>query len=308
MKACIVGTGASGLITGRTLLAFSHDVTVIKRNSEVGGAWIKGLRYLGVTLQAMVCGKEVNVGYSKSACDVAKAWHVLGKALLEYITLPSPFKYLLHRTPMRVIRNALVESFRTAINFQFCLSRLGLHPNKRFATIARASISFATEGFYECACKGTIRDTQYVTIQELRASTSERQRSALLSDDNTFPVVVPGLAFNGYKSSLFCTIASEVAALWVFEYIHSDDAGAAAGTQDADQAQDTFHRLDEHSKDKHAKVTNFVPFSMHAVNELLSDLRLYISMDSRGLLEPLLRRTEGKTLDAAERHWDKTMV
>jgi len=88
------------------------------------------------------------------------------------------------------------------------------------------------------------------------------------------------LAFNGYNSSFFSQLNAEVGAWWIAAYL----SGMLELPSDSDQTKFTDKRLEwmeERTEGKHARGTNIIPFSVHNVDELLSDLDMHISSFKR---------------------------
>jgi hypothetical protein len=87
------------------------------------------------------------------------------------------------------------------------------------------------------------------------------------------PVDVPNLAFNGYNSSFFSQLNCEMGALWLAAYLLGDIT--LPSTQDQlDHIAKRLAWMEKRTEGKHARGTNIIPFSIHNVDELLSDLRV----------------------------------
>jgi hypothetical protein len=196
---------------------------------------------------------------------------------------------------------------------QFRLDELGLVPPGRMEDIIRGATGLASEGFFEGVADGSIVVRRERTIIRLLADESgpaaqlsdgtilpaelivcatgfrrsvpfltDAVRERLLDARGNFllyrhirPVDVPGLYFNGYNSSFFCTLNSEMAAVW----IAADLAGAISlpepeAMRRAVAAQLSF--LDQAVGDEHRQGTKIIPFSLHNVDELLNEISLNI--------------------------------
>ncbi len=87
------------------------------------------------------------------------------------------------------------------------------------------------------------------------------------------PVNVPRLAFNGYNSSFFSQLNCEIGALWIADLI-----GGGLNLPNAAEQDETITKrlawMEERTDGKHSKGINIIPFSLHYIDELLSDLKL----------------------------------
>ncbi|WP_053239142.1 flavin-containing monooxygenase [Sandaracinus amylolyticus] len=291
-------------------------------------------------------GKHVLVvGYGKSSCDVASAvastsasttvvareliWKVpkllgkllnfkfllltrMGEALFEYIELAGLERFL--HGAGRGIRDAMLGSVEAVITRQLRLRELGLHPGKPLETIARSTVSLASDGFFEQVASGALtveRNVEIVRLsagyahlsdgREVRADlvvcgTGFQQRVPFLDDDvvrrvtdaqgnfqlhrSVLPVGVPRLAFNGYNSSFFSQLNCEMSALWLVQHLRGD----IALPSEAAQREHIARRLawmEARTAGKHAKGTNIIPFSLHHIDELLADMKMTLSPAKR---------------------------
>lgn len=295
-------------------------------------------------------GKHVVVvGYGKSSCDVAAAlsdvaasttvvarqliWKIpkllanklnfkvlllsrMGEALFRYIHLRGVERFL--HGPGRPIRNAMVGSVQSVVTRQLRLRQLGLHPGTPLETIARSTVSLATDGFYDRVASGRLAVRRDCEIRQL--SVREGRRFAQLTDGSEvpadlvvcgtgfhqrvpflepsilarvtdsrgnfrlyrsmLPVDVPCLAFNGYNSSFFSQLNAEIGALWLAAHL----AGGLALPPATEQRSTIDARLrwmEARTDGKHSKGTNIIPFSMHHIDELLEDLGMDVSRATR---------------------------
>ncbi|MDT0681150.1 NAD(P)/FAD-dependent oxidoreductase [Roseicyclus sp. F158] len=216
------------------------------------------------------------------------------------------------------VRNSMVGSVQALTTKQLKLAELDLVPRGQFERIARSTVSLVTDGFYDHVRSGKIvvhRDTQ---IERFEVEGGER--IAVLADGTRLPadivicgtgwtqsvpflgediqdrlmdasgnfmlyncvkpIGVENLAFNGYNSSFFSPLSAEMGALWIASYL----AGDMVLPDEAEQRRMTRERIDwmaERTEGKHARGTNIIPFSMHQIDELLSDLRLEIPKSQR---------------------------
>lgn len=291
------------------------------------------------------------VGYGKSSCDVAVEvsevatsttvvargllWkvprHIKGVLNYKYLLLTRlgeglfPYQELvgaervLHSRGSALPRRML-GTVEKVITSQLRLPALGLVPSAPFESIAKASVSLVTEGFYEGVHAGRIdvrRDTvieRFVDkdgaphaqlsdgsavpadivicgtgfrqeVPFLPASVTER----LLDEDGNFalyrhilPVDVPNLTFCGYNSSFFSPLSAEVAALWIGSHL----AGQHQLPDREEMRQVVCRRvqwMEERTEGHSAHGTNVVPFSLHNIDEVLSDVGLDVSRPRKAL-------------------------
>ncbi|MFJ9392992.1 flavin-containing monooxygenase [Nocardioides sp. NPDC101246] len=299
-----------------------------------------------------VRGKNVvMVGYGKSSCDVAVEvskvaasttvvargllWKVprklkgvlnykyllltrLGEALFPYQTLKG-FEKVLHANDS-AIASGMLGSVEKVVTSQLALEDLGLVPSAPFSSIAKASVSLASEGFYEAVAEGTIgvrRDTvvsrflekdgqphaelsdgQVVRADLVICGTGFRQDvpflpaevQARLQDERgnfelyrqILPLDVPNLTFAGYNSSFFSPLSAEMAAVWIGSYLAGQHTLPDVETMRSvvrDRVEWMEARTDGHS----ARGTNVVPFSMHNIDEVLSDVGIDASPAAKAL-------------------------
>jgi cation diffusion facilitator CzcD-associated flavoprotein CzcO len=291
-------------------------------------------------------GKDVLIiGYGKSSCDAAMAastlsrsttvvarnllWKLpsilggvlnykhlmltrMGEGLFEYIDVKG-FDKFLHGVG-KPLRNAMLGTVQKVIEAQLKLKDLGLHPGKPLETIARSTVSLATDGFYSAVKDGTISVKKHMQVTALRpgeaelsngesvpaqvivAGTGWHQRvpffkpelMAKVTDErgnfrlynSMLPVDVPRLAFNGYNSSFFSQLNCEVGAFWILEYLK----GAIGLPSKDDRNADIDRRLawmEARTDGKHSKGTNIIPFSIHHIDELLNEIDLNLSAATR---------------------------
>ncbi len=282
------------------------------------------------------------IGYGKSSCDVAQAvagtaasvtvvarhvlWKMpkmlmnvlnykfllltrLGEALFKYITVRG-FESFLHG-PGKPVRDSMLGQVQWVVTKQCKLNELGLNPGVPFETIARSTVSLATDGFFDSVAAGKIDVAKNATVENLTVSDGVRTASlstgrtvpadiiicgtgwhqsvpffdtALMSritdGDGNFllyrsmiPVGVARLAFNGYNSSFFSQLNAEIGALWLADLI---GGGLVLPPEDV-QRRTIGERLawmQERTDGKHSKGTNIIPFSVHHIDELLADIGL----------------------------------
>ncbi|WP_214502723.1 flavin-containing monooxygenase [Rhodococcoides kroppenstedtii] len=236
----------------------------------------------------------------------------LGEGIFRYHTV-SGVERLLHARNS-LIAGGMVDSVGSVTTKQLQLEKLGLIPLGTFADIARATVSLVSEGFFEGVADGRIdvrRDTTVTRLLEkdghphaelsdgsvirtdvILAATGWRQTIPFLPDEvlNRFtdergdyvlyrqihPVGVDDLSFAGYNSSFFSPLSAEVSALWIGSLL----GGNHTLPSDDDMRQQVATRLRwmrERTRGNHARGTNVIPFSVHNIDETLSDIGLGVS-------------------------------
>lgn len=89
------------------------------------------------------------------------------------------------------------------------------------------------------------------------------------------PIETENLFFIGYNSSLFCPTSFEVATLWCISVM--EGSLQLPSTQEQIKAsQEELDWMKERTRGKHSKGTNVVPFSLHNIDEMLTDLHIGI--------------------------------
>lgn len=231
----------------------------------------------------------------------------LGEGLFRYRTVAGPEK-LLHANGSALAGNML-SSVEKVTTRQLKLQRLGLVPRGTFADIAKSTVSLATEGFFGGVASGAIavkRDTvisrflekdgrphaelasgEVIPADVVLAATGWTQdipflpREVIdqLTDENgdfllyrqIYPVRVPDLTFAGYNSSFFSPLSAEVSAIWIGSYLGGNHTLPPAREMEA-QVRDRLAWMRERTGGMHARGTNVIPFSMHNIDEVLSDV------------------------------------
>jgi cation diffusion facilitator CzcD-associated flavoprotein CzcO len=285
------------------------------------------------------------IGYGKSSCDVAAAltgvaasttvvarnliWKMpkklgnvlnykhllltrLGEALFPYIRVKG-FEAFFHG-PAKGMPKSMLGSVEGVIARQLKLRALDLHPGKPLSTIARSTVSLATDGFYDLVAAGKLKVKKNAAIASLTAGHAELSTGETIPADviicgtgwhqrvpflpaetmaqvtdavgnfrlyrSMLPIGAPRLLFNGYNSSFFSQLNAEVGALWLVEYI----SGKLKPPAPAAQAAEIDTRLawmEARTEGKHAKGTNIIPFSVHHMDELLEDIDLRLPLGTR---------------------------
>lgn len=236
----------------------------------------------------------------------------LGEGLFPWIK-PKGFEAFLHG-PGRPLRNGMLATVQAIIARQLGLKKLGLDPGTPLETIARSTVSLVSDGFYDKIANGRLgfeNGTEIVELSEGKARLSNgktldadliicgtgwHQRVDFLPDDirskvtdaqgnfrlyrSMVPLGVPRLLFNGYNSSFFCQLNSEVGAIWIGALLN----GTLKLPDDKTQSFEIDRRLQwmaERTNGNHCKGTNIVPFSIHHIDELLQDLDAELPVSTR---------------------------
>lgn len=236
----------------------------------------------------------------------------MGEALFPYIELKGAEAFLHGKG--RKISGGMLGSVQGVIEKQFKLEKLGLHPHTGLDTIVRSTVSLASDGFFKKIKQGTLkveRDTDIVKMEAGKVHLSNgkaldadyvicgtgfHQRIPFLEDSiikaitdergnfrlyrQLIPLDVKNLAFSGYNSSFFSQLNAEVGSIWVGANI----AGAVELPSKAEMLKHIDKRLawmEKRTENKHARGTNIIPFSVHNIDELLSDLNAQIPIITR---------------------------
>ena len=242
----------------------------------------------------------------------------LGEALFRYIE-PRGVERFLHGVGDPV-RRRVIAGLQAVIVRQLRLEALGLVPAGSFEDIARSTVSLVTDGFYEAVAAGRItvaRDTEVVRLLAVDGApraqlstgavvpadlvvcgTGYEQVVPFLDDDvqarlrddrgsfrlhrGIAPLDVPHLSFAGYSSSFFSPLSAEMAAVWIGHHL--------IGAHELPPRDPATARIDERlawmqerTDGRHSRGTNVIPFSMHAIDEVLDDLGLNIGPARRAL-------------------------
>lgn len=242
----------------------------------------------------------------------------LGEALFRHLE-PRGLERFLHG-PGDPVRRRVVAGLQAVVARQLRLEALGLVPPGSFEDIARSTVSLVTDGFYEAVAAGRItvhRDTEVVRLLAVGGSPRAQLRSgavvpadlvvcgtgyeqvvpflddalqARLRDErgnfrlhlNIAPLDVPHLSFAGYSSSFFSPLSAEVSAVWIGHHLIGGHELPARGPA-TERIDERLAWMQGRTDGRHSRGTNVIPFSMHAIDEVLDDLGLNISRPRRAL-------------------------
>jgi dimethylaniline monooxygenase (N-oxide forming) len=240
----------------------------------------------------------------------------MGEALFPYLRTTG-FERFLHARNSTV-STSMVGSIQSIVTRQLGLRESGLVPDGKFTDIARSTVSLVTEEFHPRVADGRItvhRDSAIsrLLVQAGRPSAqlvsgeivpadlvicgtgfqqrvpflAEDVRAQLFDDHGNFelyhqilPLTVPKLAFVGYNSSFFSPLGAEVGALWVADYLGGAMTLPPVEFRRA-QVRERLRWTEQRTEGKHSHGTNVIPFSMHQIDEMLSDVGLDVGRVTR---------------------------
>lgn len=235
----------------------------------------------------------------------------MGEGLFRYRTVAGPER-LLHARDS-AMANGMLGSVEKVTTKQLKLEDLGLVPEGQFSDIARSTVSLASEGFFEGVDEGRIdvqRDTiierfveqdgkpfaelsngRIIPVDVVVAATGWSQDLPFLppevmeklTDENgdyllyrqIHPIYLPDLSFAGYNSSFFSPLSAEVSAIWIGSMLGGNHT-LPSTTEMHVAVRDRLTWMRERTQGQHARGTNIIPFSVHNIDEVLSDVGLNV--------------------------------
>lgn len=235
----------------------------------------------------------------------------MGEGLFRYRSVAGPER-LLHARDS-AMANGMLGSVEKVTTKQLGLEDLGLVPEGQFSDIARSTVSLASEGFFEGVTEGRIdvqRDTiierfverdgqpfaelgngRIIPVDVVVAATGWSQDLPFLpqevmdklTDENgdyllyrqIHPIYLPDLSFAGYNSSFFSPLSAEVSAIWIGSMLGGNHT-LPSTTQMHAAVRDRLDWMRERTQGQHARGTNIIPFSVHNIDEVLSDVGLNV--------------------------------
>ncbi|WP_418063319.1 flavin-containing monooxygenase [Pimelobacter simplex] len=235
----------------------------------------------------------------------------MGEGLFRYRTVAGPER-LLHARDS-AMANGMLGSVEKVTTKQLKLEDLGLVPEGQFSDIARSTVSLASEGFFEGVDDGRIdvqRDTiierfveqdgkpfaelsngRIIPVDVVVAATGWSQDLPFLppevmeklTDENgdyllyrqIHPIYLPDLSFAGYNSSFFSPLSAEVSAIWIGSMLGGNHT-LPSTTEMHVAVRDRLTWMRERTQGQHARGTNIIPFSVHNIDEVLSDVGLNV--------------------------------
>jgi Flavin-binding monooxygenase-like len=240
----------------------------------------------------------------------------MGEALFRYRSVHGVERFL--HGPGNGMRRNMLNSIGSVSVRQFKLKQLGLVPSGTMEGIVRGAIGLATEGFFEGVEDGSIVVHRDMTITRLLVqdgapyaelsdgtvlpadlvvcATGYQQGVSFLDEDiqarlvdergnfmlyrQILPVDVEGLYFNGYNSSFFSPLNAEMAAVWIAGHL-ADQVQLADEDAIRQEVVEQLAFMDIATDGHHCRGTKIIPFSMHNVDEVLTDLDLQIKRPVR---------------------------
>jgi hypothetical protein len=160
--------------------------------------------------------------------------------------------------------------------------RIAVHPNRTIARllddggVPTAELDDGTRlpaDLIICAT-GFTQGVPFLTDDVARRVLDERGNFMLYRQIR--PVDVPGLYFNGYNSSFFSPLNAEMAAVWI-----AADLACMVKLPEPEQMREQVTEqlafMDAATSSHHCRGGKIIPFSLHNVDEVLSDLDVNIS-------------------------------
>lgn len=278
----VVGYGKSSCDVAAAVCDIAHTTHVIARTI----IWKVPKRFLGV----------LNMKYILLTR--------LGENLFPYIRRAGMAQFL-HSTVGKPVRNGLLGLVQAIASKQLKLKEVGLHPGNSLETIARANVSLASNDFFNKVQskkisvhrgnsiqslqpgKATLDNGNVIAVDIIVCGTGWKQQVPFMeesvmkhifdeNDDfllfkNQMPIGVSNLAFNGYNSSFYSQLNSEIGALWLAE------AFTKGFQLPSDAAKTTYTKKQlawskERTNGKNSRGTNIIPFSLNHIDELLGDV------------------------------------
>jgi cation diffusion facilitator CzcD-associated flavoprotein CzcO len=227
------------------------------------------------------------------------------------------------------------------------LNELGLRPSCGIKDQVFGEISIETPGFFEKIQKGeiitkqgeiasfqgkqlTLTNGEKIECDLLVFATGFKQTIPFMPDHfmrkftdekgnyilyrNILPAGIPSLAFVGYNSSLYCSLTSEFAALWVCEYLRGRVAKPEA-SKIIKEGKELIKWRSAFRPNGTSRGLTAVPGSIHHVDMLLKDMNTSLSFLSlipdwlvtinparyKKVREKIVRRNDRKEVNSVKR-------
>lgn len=276
-KIVVVGYGKSACDVASSLAGLADSTAIVFRQAK----WKVPKRILGINYKYFILSR-------------------FGEALTK-LRYRSRAEKTIHalRLPGFILR-----TFQGIFTRQQKLRKAGLVPGASISDLLYGELSVESDGFFKKIIDGgiearrgeisgyfpggaTISDGSRLPADVVVYGTGFSQNLPFLSAEirrrftdgdgnyhlyrNILPVQAPGLAFVGYNTSFFCNLTSEMAALWVAEYLQGN---LSLPTPDAMEAQIAEHlqwrrQFRQNSLYRNASV---YPFNLTYVDWLLADM------------------------------------
>jgi len=159
-----------------------------------------------------------------------------------------------------------VEAGRTEVARECEITSLGAQDGKPVATLSDGRTVSAD--LVVCGT-GFIQSVSFFSDSVNRQLTDERGNFQLYRQIH--PLHVQDLFFCGYNSSFYSPLSAEVAALWIAAYLMGGIQLPSLQERET-HINKRLRWMEERTEGKHARGTNIIPFSMHNIDEMLSDI------------------------------------
>ncbi len=233
----------------------------------------------------------------------------LGENLFPYIRRSGMPKFL-HTKIGKPVRNGLLGLVQAVSSNQLKLKATDLHPGNSLETIARANVSLASDNFFNKVQakeitvhkgasieslqpgKATLSTGEVVDADIIVCGTGWKQQVPFLQESvmkqvldengdfflfkNQIPIGVTNLAFNGYNSSFYSQLNSEIGALWLAEAFTNGFELPSESKRIA-YTKEYLAWSKERSNGKNSRGTNIIPFSLNHIDDLLEDVGIDVS-------------------------------
>jgi dimethylaniline monooxygenase (N-oxide forming) len=202
------------------------------------------------------------------------------------------------------IPSAAFPTFQKIFNRQQQLKQIGLYPDTTIQDQLFGELSVESDGFYRKVKEGkikviraeirrydkhgvTLTDDTKLALDTVVYGTGFQQKLPLFSKEivhlltnergdyqlyrNILPTSVPLLAFNGYNTSFFCTLTSEIAAQWIAEYLNGNLALPHV-VDIEDEISEYHHWRRQFRLNSWYQGASVYPFNLTYVDRLLKDM------------------------------------
>lgn len=224
-----------------------------------------------------------------------------GEALTK-LRYRNPFENLIHALglPPAIFRR-MQRIFAKQQNLEAC----NLLPESSIIDLLFGELSVESDGFFEKVREGRIRAVpgeirffqkgglvlsggEHIEADTVIYGTGFSQNLPFFSDElraqftdadgnyllyrHILPVRVPGLAFVGYNTSFFCNLTSEIAALWLAEYLRGNIVLPSPAAME-EQILDHLNWRKQFRMNSLYRNASVYPFNTTYVDRLLKDMR-----------------------------------
>lgn len=202
------------------------------------------------------------------------------------------------------IPSGAFSTFQKIFNRQQKLKEVGLYPDTSIKDQLFGELSVESDGFYKKVKEGKIKvirsevqshykglielangdtlkldtliygtgfrqELPFFSKETINAITSEQGDYVLYR--NILPLTVPQLAFNGYNTSFFCTLTSEIGAQWIAEYLNKGIDVPSVNDMRSQIAE--YHKWRKQFRlNSWFQGASVYPFNITYVDQLLKDM------------------------------------